>query len=151
MTVFDISGEAPGAWFDFDGGGRVHLRSMSADRLKAIRKQTVKVRVEYKRIEGRAERFEVDETNNELENALFWDYVIQGWENFFDSKGAEIPCTAEMKLLLLDRSAKFNAFVAEKLKFLAEEEGRQQEAAAENFLPGSSGLMSISPSVPTAA
>ena len=131
MTIFDL--EVPsGSWFDLKGGGRVQVRTMDADTRKAIRKQTTKQRVEYKRVDGRAERFEVDVLDEDLQNALFWDHVIVAWENLFDAKQVAIPCTRDNKILLLSRSSKFVDFVGECLKRLAEDELQQAEALEKN-------------------
>jgi len=131
MTVFLLE-ESVGVWFDLEGGGRVQLRTMTADALKAIRKQTVKRRVEYKRIDGKAERFDVEEVNEDLQNALFWDHVIAGWENILNGKAEEIPCTRENKMLLMTRSAAFARFVGESLATLNADEGTRAEADEKN-------------------
>lgn len=132
MTVFNVNGDRPAVWFDLEGGGRVQLRTMTADVLKAIRAQSVKKRTEYKRVEGKAERFEVEEVNDDLQNELFWDHVIVGWENFFDGQGAAIPCTKENKVLLMSRSARFATVVGESLRTLNEAEAVQARALEKN-------------------
>lgn len=131
MTVFDLD-EQPGVWFDLEGGGRVRIRSMSPETLKAIRKQAVKKRIEYKRVDGKAERFEVEEVNEDLQNELFWDHVIVDWQNFFDRNSQPIPCTRENKVLLLSRSAMFGRVLADALKQVSEDEAGQAEAAEKN-------------------
>ncbi len=131
-TIIDISDEKAGSWFDMEGGGRVQIRFMTVDALKIIRKQTVKKRVEYKRVEGRAERFDVEEINDELQNELFWDYVIMAWENLFDAKENPIPCIREYKLLLMMRSAKFVKFITDALRTLSDDETAQVEAIEKN-------------------
>lgn len=121
MTVFDLD-ERQGVWFDMEGGGRVQLRSLSSDDLKEIRKKTVKKNVDFKRLDGKAERFEFEEVNEDLQNELFWDHVIIAWENFIDKNGKPIPCTKENKMLLLSRSLKFARFLNEALTTLNESE-----------------------------
>ena len=135
MTIFNLNGSG-GVWFDLEGGGRVQLRSMDADTLKAIRKQTVKTRIEYKRVEGKAERFEVEQADEDLQNALFWDHVIVAWENLFDANNAAIPCTRENKILLLSKSVRFATFIADSLKVLADGETAQTEEAEANLSRG---------------
>jgi len=105
---------------------------MTADTLKAIRKQTVKKRAEYKRVEGKAERFDVEEVNEDLQNELFWDHIIMAWEQCFDPKGVPIPCTKENKILLMSRSAKFATFIGDALKTLGEAEAVQAAGAEKN-------------------
>lgn len=131
MTVFDLDGNVP-VWFELEDGGRVQLRALDADTLKALRKQCVKRRVEYKRVDGRAERFEVEEFDEEKHNALFWDAVIVGWEQFFDAKGQPIPCTTDMKLALLTKSARFLTFVSDAMKRLNADEAQREEDAVKN-------------------
>jgi predicted transcriptional regulator len=131
MTTFNLE-ENPGVWFDMEGGGRVQICTMTADAMKAIRKVAVKKHVEYKRIEGKAERFEVEDVNEDLHSELFWDHVLVGWENLCDAKGNAIPCTTEAKILLLSKSVKFAAFVGECLKTLNESEAQEAEANAKN-------------------
>jgi len=148
MIVFDLE-EKPGVWFDLYGDGRVQLRAISADDWKEIRKQTVKKKVEYKRVEGKAERFPVEEVNEDLQNELFWDKTIQSWDGFSikikkDGKTEIVNCipencTSDLKFLLMMRSPKFAKFVGECLKQLTEDETKQAEQAEKNLLPSQSG------------
>lgn len=131
MTVFDIEDDL-GRFFEMDGGGRVKLRPMTADVLKAIRKQSVKKRVEFKKVEGTPHRFEFEEVNEDMQNELFWDHIIVAWEGLVDGKGADIPCTKENKLKLMMRSVKFSQFITESLKALADDEAKQAEASEKN-------------------
>ena len=131
MTVINIDDEV-GRYFEMDGGGKVKLRTMTADVLKAIRKQAVKKRVEFKKVEGTPHRFEWEDVNDELQNELFWDHIIQDWEGFTDGKGNPIPCTRDNKLKLMFRSVKFSQFITESLKTLADEEAKQLEASEKN-------------------
>ena len=131
MTVLNIE-EIAGAWFEMEGGGRVQLRSMTAIAMKAIHRQTVEKKAEYKRVEGKAERFEFETVNDDLQSELFWDYIIVGWENLFDSKNTPISCTKENKLLLMSRSAKFANFVSESLKKINDDEAKEAETTLKN-------------------
>ena len=131
MTVIDLD-EPVGKWFEMEGGGRVQLRTLTADILKAIRKQTVKKKVDFKKVEGTPVRLEYEEVNEDLQNELFWEQIIIAWENLFDGKGNEIPCTKENKILLMTRSVKFARFISDSLKTLAEDEQRELEASEKN-------------------
>lgn len=131
-TIIDISDKTAGYWFDLEGGGRVQLRPMNIDALKDVRKQTVKRKVEYKRVEGRAERFEVEDINEDLQSELFWDYVIMSWENLLDAAEKPIPCTKENKMLLLTRSTKFVTIINEALRKIADDENIKMEKAEKN-------------------
>ena len=125
MTVFDIE-DSPGVWFDAPGGGRVQIRKPTQSGLKAIQKQTDKKRVEYKRIEGKAERLEWTERDEDLHSALFWDLVIVAWE------GAPYPCDREHKTLLLDQSPAFGKFLGECLEKLNADAAGEAEALEKN-------------------
>jgi hypothetical protein len=131
MTVINIE-EKQGTWFEMEGGGRVQLRTLTADDLKAIRKATVKKRVEFKKVDGTPGRFEVEETDEEKQSEMFWDRVIVSWENLFDGKGEAIPCTKENKAILIMKSLKFSKFVGESLKVLQEQEAELEEAREKN-------------------
>jgi len=130
-TVFDIE-EKEGVWFDMEGGGRVQLRTLSYDALKKITKQCTKKKVDFKKVEGTPGRFEYIETDDDLQNELFWDHCIVAWENLFDAKGNEIPCTRENKVLLMVRVEKFAKFVADSLATMGEIEAKQAEVAEKN-------------------
>ncbi len=131
MTVIDV-GEITAKFFEMEGGGRVQLKIVSAGEFKEIRKQTVKKRVDFKKVDGIPGRFPFEEIDEDLQNELFWDAVIVSWENFSDKNGKPIPCTKENKVLLMNRSAKFSKFVADSLKILSEEEALQAETVSKN-------------------
>ena len=131
MTVLNIE-DKPGIWFEMEGGGRIQLKPMTADTMKTIRKQTVEKKAEYKKVDGKAERFEFESVNEDLQNELFWDHIIVGWEKLFDSKNVVIPCTKENKLLLMSRSAKFANFISESLKKINDDEVKEAETTLKN-------------------
>ncbi len=131
MTVIDIN-EIPAKFFEMEGGGRVQLKIVSAGEFKEIRKQTVKKRVDFKKVDGVPGRFPFEEVDEDLQNELFWDAVIVSWENFSNKKGDPIPCTTGNKILLMTRSNKFSKFVVDSLKTLAEEEAVQAEIVSKN-------------------
>lgn len=131
MTVINLD-DGIGHWFDMEGGGRVQLRTASAETWRDIRKQTVRKRVDFKKVDGTPARLEYEEVNEELQNELFWDHIILGWENLFDSKNQPIPCTREMKTKLMVKSVKFAVFVADSLRILNAEETADTEAREKN-------------------
>lgn len=131
MAIFRLTAQ-DGTWFDLEGGGRVQLRLMDAETLRAIRKATTTAHVEYKRVEGKAERFTWTDTDEEAASARFWDHVIMAWEGLLDELGDEIPCTAQTKSFLLARFPAFARFVAESLERLAADAAESQEARQKN-------------------
>ena len=131
MTVINLE-ERISTWFEMDGGGRVELRTLSYDALKKINKQSTRKKVDFKKVEGTPGRFEYEEVNEELQNELFWDHCILAWENLYDSKEVEIPCTKENKVLLMTKSAQFAKFISDSLETLNKDEAAQAEAAEKN-------------------
>jgi hypothetical protein len=131
MTVFDLE-EKPGTWFDMEGGGKVQLKTLNAAAWKSIRSRSIKTEAEYKKLDGKWERFEVERKDDDLQNQLFWDAVIISWQNLFDSKGTEIPCTAENKTLLMMTLPTFSKFIKECSDTLAADEAARAEASEKN-------------------
>jgi hypothetical protein len=132
MTTFDLEEEA-GAWFEMDGGGRVQIRLISPETMKSIRKQSVKRRVEFKKVDGTPARFEHEEIDEDLQSELFWDDCIVGWQGLMDAKGREIPCTKENKLLLMNlRSGMFRTFVVSAINRLSDETAKQAAVSEKN-------------------
>jgi len=131
MTVFDLE-EKQGVWFDMEGGGRVQLRVLSPDDHRRIRARTVTKQAEIAKVDGVVARVAWEETDEDLQNELFWDHCIVKWEKFSDKNGKSIPCTTANKVLLMTRSAKFAKFVAEKLKELTDDDAMRAEAAEKN-------------------
>lgn len=131
MATFDLEAK-PGAWFDMDGGGRVQLRILTPEDWRSIRRQAVKVVPEYTKLDGKWERFEVVKSDDELQDVLFWDALIVGWEGLFDAKGREIPCTKEMKALLMLTQPSFSRFIRGCIDILTPDEAKRQEASEKN-------------------
>lgn len=103
------------AWFEIDGGGQVHLQILSQEIIKEIRSQVVKKKIDFRRIDGKAERIVYDDINEDLQNELFWDRIILGWKDLYDSNGIPIECTRQNKVLLMNKSQKFLNFIMENL------------------------------------
>lgn len=131
MTVFDLE-KHPGAWFDMEGGGRVQLRALDPADWKVIHSQSVKRVAEYQKLDGKWERFEVEKKDDDLQNRLFWDAVIIAWENLYDGKGAEIPCTSENKILLMTTQRRFSKFIGECVEIMNRDASARAEASEKN-------------------
>ena len=131
MTTFDLE-EKPGVWFDMEGGGRVQLKTLTAQDWKVIREQSVKIEPEYRKLDGKWERFEVNKKDDDLQDKLFWDAVILAWENLIDGKGQAIPCTSDTKVLLMMTQPKFSKFVGECVETLTKDETARAEASEKN-------------------
>jgi hypothetical protein len=114
---FDLTNLNPGTWFDFEeGGARVCLRVCDGDAMRQIRKKTIKKKAELKKVDNVMQKVVSEETNEDLQSDLIWDYCIVDWEGFFNVKTDEpILCTTENKLLLMGKSVEFSRFVADAL------------------------------------
>lgn len=117
----NLSNLNPAAFFPFDedeeGSGGVYLRLATGEILEKIRKKTTKKRVEFRR----GTRHEVEETNDSKHSELLWDYVIDDWKGLEDESGAEIPCTTENKVMLMQKSVKFSGFIGNCVEKLNED------------------------------
>lgn len=120
-VVFNIGGELnPGTPFEMEGGGVVYLRVCAGDDLKAIRKKTVKKKIEYKKIDGNLQRMPFEEIDEDVQSEMIWDFCIVDWKNLFsdEAKTIPIPCTTANKMLLMGKSLVFSRFVGESLQTL---------------------------------
>jgi len=128
-VTFDLSELNPGAWFKMENSdAEVCVRICAGDDYKVIRKQTVKEKVEYRQ----GQRFVFEETNQDLQNELTWDFCITDWKGFYNKEGNPIPCTKEMKILLMGKSIIFSSFVTKCLSKLAETVDELKEEELKN-------------------
>lgn len=128
MTVFNLDNLNPGKWYEMEGGGEICLRVCAGDDYKAIRKQTVRRKVEWKM----GTRVEYDITDDEKQSELLWDFSIVDWKNIFDANKVEIPCNKENKKLLMGKSLFFSKFVSDKLSEMTEELAEVKEEEEKN-------------------
>lgn len=127
---FDIDNLNPGVWFTMEGGGQVCIRVCDGDSLRAIRKVTTKKRAEIKKIDNLMQRLSYEETNDDLQEEMIWDYCIVDWKDINDAKNEPIPCTKANKLLLVGKSITFAKFVGDclnKLREQFEEDEKEEE------------------------
>lgn len=131
--VFDLA-ENIGLWFDFPGGGRVQLRLPNTSDLLRIEKETTENKPFLYEEEGKPPRvlnYEIPDVDKRAR--LYNDCSIVAWEGFKDAGGKDIPCTAEMKTVLMRlKDPVFRDFVNEKLKALDEAEKVRTEEAVKN-------------------
>lgn len=133
MAIFDL-GESQGIWFDFPGGGRLQLKAPSVEDYIRITKAATTVKPFLHEQDGKTPRVLNQEILDQDQfTHLLNDTVIVAWEGFFDKNEKEIPCTAEMKTILMrmDNPA-FRDFVSEKLKALDEAGKVRQEELEKN-------------------
>ena len=132
--IIDLDNLNAGTWFPLDGGGQVCIRVCAGDEYQAIRKQAVtskrEIYVDPKSRQAQIVREEI--VDDQLLSSLLWDFCIVEWKNLLDARQQPIPCTKEMKLLLMGRSPRFFTFVSECLDKLREAEKGEAEALQKN-------------------
>jgi hypothetical protein len=137
-TKFSLKDPNPGVWFKFDSedpdSGEIAIRAVNQRKRREIQRQCVKNRVEYKH----GQRFEVQDTNDDLFSDLLWDYIIVDWIKLEDEDGKPIVCTTENKLRLMSEDVGFQQFVNACLVKLNEDFEDRVETIEKNSLSGSS-------------
>ena len=156
----DLDLQQEGEWFNFFGS---HINETTGDVVysEPVKDARVKIRsmtpfIE-ERVSGRKRQYEhiynpktrsmerisyfpelsIDELKAEREDT--WDYIIQDFEGFRDSKTKkEIPCNRENKIKMM-RVPAFDRFVARCLQILSTSGVQTQEAETKNSSTGSSG------------
>jgi len=119
--IFDLT-KQEGVWFDFPGGGKVKLKTLTADDYLKISKEVTENKPFLVDEPGKLPRVlnhEIVDTNKQ--SILINDTTILAWEGFYDVNEKEIPCTSENKTLLMRlNNPAFRDFVNAKLKALDE-------------------------------
>lgn len=145
--IVDLEEKTEDGWFDLRDGGRVHLRLMSSDDVREMRKACFATVTEYPLLEGddgvkRHQRFEGKRFDEDLWDEMRWDLCIIGWENICDRNQAPVPVSKENKVLLMSRVPEFFMAVEEGMKALKEAEKAKSEDARKNLSGGSSSATS---------
>jgi len=130
--IVDLNEKTESGWFDLEGGGRVHLRLLDITDIRDMRKTCLKTVPEYPKLDGKYQRFEGQEFDNDLWNEMLWDRTIIGWEGIFDRDERPIPVTKEHKVLLMMRVSEFVRVYEEGIKALKAAEEVRAEAAEKN-------------------
>lgn len=136
--IVDIEEREERGTFDLEGGGKVHLRLLSADDMRAIRKACSTVKAEYPLLKDPKtgqeyyQRFESTRFDPDLFEEMRWDRCIVGWDDIFDRNEKPIPVTKENKMALMQKVKKFAKAVNGGLKALQKAEKDRIEAAEKN-------------------
>lgn len=130
--IVDLEDREERGTFDLEGGGKVHLRLLSATDLRDIRKACTTVKAEYPLLDGEYRRFESHEFNADLFDEMRFDRCITGWDDVFDRNKTPVPVTKENKVLLMRIVPKFSKAVNKGLKALQKAERERVEAAEKN-------------------
>lgn len=138
MLKFDLDDLNPATKCFFEGeegpdAPFVCIRIADSAALQEIGKKVTKKCAELKNNPktNRMERIAYVETDDELFQALLWDYVITDW-NIKDAKGKPISCTADMKVKLMGKSLVFKNFVTKCLDKLNEAAAQEAEESEKN-------------------
>lgn len=134
-TKFDLTNLNPGTWFTFGDPkdeAKVKIKVCSGNDFKVIQKATTTEKFETRRIDGRMERVSIKKVDDDAQNDMIWDFCIADWEGFIDQTGKPILCTKENKLLLMGKSVKFSAFIADKISELREIEMNMERESEKN-------------------
>jgi len=94
--------ETESGWFDIKGGGRVHIRLLSADDITAMRKACFSTVAEYPLLDGEYRRFEAEKFDKDLWEDMTNDLSIIGWDVMVNAETKEpIAVTLDNKKLLM--------------------------------------------------
>ena len=128
---FDLSNLNPGVWFQFkDDKAQVCLRTLSTEDSQKIKEQCSKKRYEYRN----EKQFVIEDVNEKIMLELIWDICIVDWKEIYDAEDKPIPCTKEMKILLMSRCIEFAEFVIKHLGKVKELKDKQTEDERKNSL-----------------
>ncbi len=115
----DFSSENEGTWFYFDEDnhdeGRVKIRACPPKETKRIQKLTTSTKKKFKF----GQYHEIVSTDESLNDRLYYDYIIEDWENVFYD-GEELECTTENKIKIMNVNFSFSYFVGKCLEELIE-------------------------------
>jgi CRISPR/Cas system-associated protein Cas7 (RAMP superfamily) len=131
-TKFSMKDPNPGVWFKFDEkdpeSGEICIRPVNASKRREMLKKCIKDCVEYKK----GQRFEYQETNDDLYSELLWDYVITDWRSLEDDEDKPIECTKENKVKLMLENIGFAHFVGSCMEIVNEDIEERSKAALKN-------------------
>lgn len=131
--IVDLAEKTESGTFELKGGGKVHLRLLTGEDLKAMRKACLSTAVEYPLLDGKYQRFETEKFDAELFRQMGWDRNIVGWDDLYDRNEKPIPVTPENKALLMERVPEFKEAVENGNKALRDREKAETEAAEKNL------------------
>lgn len=137
----DLNNLNPGTWFTIEGGGQVCVRVCAGGDYQAIYRQVVTIRSEivFDSKTRQAQRLREEIIDHELLKHLLWDFCIVDWKDMYDGHERPIPCTKEMKILLMDGYPKLSNFISACIDRLREMETKEAEGLEKNLSAGWSG------------
>jgi len=134
--IVDLEEKEESGSFELKGGGKVHLRLMSAKDVKEVRDASTTIVPEYPLLDGKYQRFEAEKFDVELFVEMRLDRNITGWDDLFDKNEKPIPVTKENKVLLMAMIPEFREAVDNGLAALKEAEAAKAEQSEKNLSPG---------------
>jgi len=135
--LIDLENLNPGTWFDMTDEVKVCLRVCDTEAMRKIRLKTTTKKNEFKKIDGKHERFTWEESDDEMQMDMIYDYCIVDWEGIIDKKtGLGVPCNSENKKLLMGKHLQFAKFISDSLDLLRRqiegEASQEQEEPEKN-------------------
>ncbi len=139
--IVDLENKEEKGTFELKGGGKIHLRLLSAEDFRAMRKACVKTVSEYPYLDidpadpkkgKKYFQFDREEFDGDLFREMQLDRNITGWDDIFDRNKKPIPVTKENKVLLYTVVPEFREAVDKGLAALKEAEKARAEAAEKN-------------------
>jgi hypothetical protein len=137
--IVDLEERIDSGTFELKGGGKVHLKLLSAQDLKDMRRECNTKKVEYPLLDGQYRRFESVDTDSDKWVEMLYDRTITGWDDLYDRNGKPVPVTAENKLLLINKVPAFLEAYEAGMKVLKAEADGRAEASEKNLLNSPSG------------
>lgn len=130
--IVDLTDKEEKGRFDLKDGGWIELRLLSVQDIKDMRDACIKTVAEYPMLDGKYQRFERMEFNSDLWDEIRYDRSIVAWGDIFDKNEKPIPCTKEMKVLLMTRVPEFIEAYDEGMKALKDAENTKAEEQEKN-------------------
>jgi hypothetical protein len=132
--IIDIENLNAGTWFPLEGGGEICLRVCAGDDYQAIRDPVTKVKTEvvFDPKTRQAQKLRTEDVDEKALKLHLWDFCIVDWKNLLDKHGQPIPCTKDMKLLLMGKSPTFFDHVSDCLAKLRGLEATEAEEEQKN-------------------
>jgi hypothetical protein len=154
-VIVDLEDREEKGTFELKGGGKVHLRLLSAEDLREMRAACVKNVPEYPLLKDpetgkeRYFRFEREEFDGEKFRKMQLDRNITGWDGITEN-GKPVEATLENKSRLYSSVPDFREAVDNGIEALKAAEKARLEASEKNSLKQSDGKTNTSVRAPAA-
>ena len=124
----DLNSLNESAWAQYRPGVRLKVRPLSSSKREEFEKLATSNRIEF--VNGR--RQTVKEPDQEKMEELIRDWIVEDWEGLVDQDDNAIPCTKEMKVLILDYHHNMRMFALDTAMDLEDLKEKQQAEDSKN-------------------